>query len=139
MLTFEDEPQQPQTPPVNAMPRTAHDFELPLSTQAQDDRDHSTTSHQLGAEGAQDVAGSANRRISVEDKSIINCKADVNQLVPFKYKWAWDKYLGACANHWMPQEISMSRDIALWKDPNGLTEDERRLVKRNLGFFVTAD
>ena len=33
----------------------------------------------------------------------------------------------------------MTRDIALWKDPNGLTEDERRLVKRNLGFFVTAD
>jgi ribonucleoside-diphosphate reductase beta chain len=39
----------------------------------------------------------------------------------------------------MPQEINMSRDIALWKDPNGLTDDERRLVKRNLGFFVTAD
>ena len=66
-------------------------------------------------------------------------KADVNQLVPFKYKWAWEKYLAACANHWMPQEINMSRDIALWKDPNGLTEDERRIVKRNLGFFVTAD
>ena len=33
----------------------------------------------------------------------------------------------------------MSRDIALWKSPDGLTEDERRLVKRNLGFFVTAD
>ena len=44
-----------------------------------------------------------------------------------------------CANHWMPQEVNMSRDIALWKDPNGLTEDERRVVKRNLGFFVTAD
>ena len=39
----------------------------------------------------------------------------------------------------MPQEINMSRDIALWKNPNGLTEDERRIVKRNLGFFVTAD
>jgi ribonucleoside-diphosphate reductase beta chain len=39
----------------------------------------------------------------------------------------------------MPQEINMSRDIALWKDPNGLSEDERRIVKRNLGFFVTAD
>jgi ribonucleoside-diphosphate reductase beta chain len=39
----------------------------------------------------------------------------------------------------MPQEINMSRDIALWKNPNGLTEDERRVVKRNLGFFVTAD
>ncbi len=84
-------------------------------------------------------AGNSHRRVSVEDKAIINAQADVNQLVPFKYKWAWEKYLAACANHWMPQEINMSRDIALWQDPNGLTEDERRLVKRNLGFFVTAD
>jgi ribonucleoside-diphosphate reductase beta chain len=78
-------------------------------------------------------------RVRVEDKRVINGAADVNQLVPFKYKWAWDKYLATCANHWMPQEINMSRDIALWKSPNGLTDDERRLVKRNLGFFVTAD
>src|SRR5213595_1627676 len=84
-------------------------------------------------------SGNSHRRVRVEDKRIINSKADVNQLVPFKYKWAWEKYLAACANHWMPQEINMSRDIQLWKDPNGLTEDERRVVKRNLGFFVTAD
>jgi ribonucleoside-diphosphate reductase beta chain len=79
------------------------------------------------------------RRVTVDDKRVINSKADVNQLVPFKYKWAWEKYIAACANHWMPQEINMSRDIQLWKDPAGLTEDERRIVKRNLGFFVTAD
>jgi len=77
--------------------------------------------------------------VRVEDKRVINAATDVNQLVPFKYKWAWEKYLAGCANHWMPQEINMSRDIALWKDPNGLTDDERRLIKRNLGFFVTAD
>ena len=79
------------------------------------------------------------RRVSAEDKRIINGKTDVNQLVPFKYKWAWEKYLASCANHWMPQEVNMTRDIALWKDPRGLSEDERRIVKRNLGFFVTAD
>ncbi|QCP51071.1 ribonucleotide-diphosphate reductase subunit beta [Trinickia violacea] len=84
-------------------------------------------------------AGASEARVNVADKRIINGKTDVNQLVPFKYKWAWEKYLAGCANHWMPQEINMSRDIALWKDPNGLTEDERRIVKRNLGFFVTAD
>jgi ribonucleoside-diphosphate reductase beta chain len=84
---------------------------------------------------AEDVA----RRVNAADKRIINGQTDVNQLVPFKYKWAWDKYLAGCANHWMPQEINMQRDIELWKSPNGLTEDERRLVKRNLGFFVTAD
>jgi len=77
-------------------------------------------------------------RIRVEDKRIINCNADVNQLVPFKYKWAWEKYLAACANHWMPQEVNMTADIALWKSDK-LSNDERLLVKRNLGFFTTAD
>lgn len=78
-------------------------------------------------------------RIQVDEKKIINCRADLNQLVPFKYGWAWEKYLAACANHWMPNEINMTPDIALWKDPLGLTEDERIIIKRNLGFFSTAD
>ena len=78
-------------------------------------------------------------RVRAEDKRVINGGADVNQLVPFKYTWAWDKYLAGCANHWMPQEINMQRDIELWKRPDGLTDDERLIIKRNLGFFVTAD
>jgi ribonucleoside-diphosphate reductase beta chain len=88
---------------------------------------------------ASHAAPASTRRVNAADKRIINGQTDVNQLVPFKYKWAWEKYLATCANHWMPQEVNMNRDIALWKDPNGLTEDERRIVKRNLGFFVTAD
>ena len=78
-------------------------------------------------------------RVEVDDKKIINCRADLNQLVPFKYEWAWRKYLDACANHWMPNEINMAADIALWKSQDGLTEDERRIILRNLGFFSTAD
>ena len=70
---------------------------------------------------------------------MINCRADLNQLVPFKYQWAWQKYLDACANHWMPQEVNMTADIALWKSADGLTEDERVIIKRNLGFFASAD
>jgi ribonucleoside-diphosphate reductase beta chain len=91
-----------------------------------------------GITGLENIEFNA-RRIRVDEKRIINCRADLNQLVPFKYDWAWQKYLDACANHWMPQEISMSRDIALWKDPNGLSDDERTIIKRNLGFFSTAD
>src|SRR5476651_1565337 len=83
--------------------------------------------------------GETHTRVRAEDKRVINARTDVNQLVPFKYKWAWEKYIAGCANHWMPQEVNMNRDIALWKDPNGLTDDERLIVKRNLGFFVTAD
>ncbi len=89
-------------------------------------------------EGVEELEGSANR-VKVDDKRMINCRADLNQLVPFKYDWAWQKYLDGCANHWMPQEVNMNADIALWKNPNGLTEDERLIVKRNLGFFATAD
>ena len=91
------------------------------------------------AEPAPPKSAPTNTRVRAEDKRVINAKTDVNQLVPFKYKWAWEKYLNGCANHWMPQEINMNRDIATWKNPNGLTDDERLIVKRNLGFFVTAD
>ncbi|MFK7914808.1 MAG: ribonucleotide-diphosphate reductase subunit beta [Pseudomonadales bacterium] len=78
-------------------------------------------------------------RVTVDQKAMINCRADLNQLVPFKYEWAWQKYLDGCANHWMPQEVNMTADIALWKSDDGLTDDERVVIKRNLGFFSTAD
>tara|TARA_R110002167_G_scaffold30424_8_gene100635 strand:- start:1270 stop:2619 length:1350 start_codon:yes stop_codon:yes gene_type:complete len=88
--------------------------------------------------GIDELAESA-QRVAVDDKRMINCRADLNQLVPFKYDWAWQKYLDGCSNHWMPQEVNMNADIALWKSKTGLTEDERLIVKRNLGFFSTAD
>jgi len=78
-------------------------------------------------------------RLSVDEKAMINCRADLNQLVPFKYDWAWQKYLDGCANHWMPQEINMTADVATWKSKDGLSEDERRIVMRSLGYFSTAD
>ena len=90
------------------------------------------------AEGLAELEGTA-ARVAVDEKRMINCRADLNQLVPFKYDWAWQKYLDGCANHWMPQEVNMNADIALWKTPDGLTDDERRIVMRNLGFFSTAD
>jgi ribonucleoside-diphosphate reductase beta chain len=132
MLTFEDEQTQLEPP----IPEGALNSAQVLTTS---DQNLQTVSSVTGINIEKSVDNNTNRRVAVEDKKIINCQSDVNQLVPFKYKWAWEKYLSACANHWMPQEVNMSRDIALWKDPNGLTDDERRLVKRNLGFFVTAD
>ncbi|MGB5235327.1 MAG: ribonucleotide-diphosphate reductase subunit beta, partial [Candidatus Macondimonas sp.] len=100
--------------------------------------DTSTSRPVTAAPGLEPIALGA-ARIQVDDKRIINCRADLNQLVPFKYTWAWEKYLAACANHWMPNEIPMAADIAQWKDPNSLTEDERTIIKRALGFFSTAD
>ena len=93
----------------------------------------------LDAHRPAESAKESYERVTVDQKAMINCRADLNQLVPFKYDWAWQKYLNGCANHWMPQEINMTADIALWKNPEGLSEDERIIVKRSLGFFSTAD
>jgi len=78
-------------------------------------------------------------RVRAEDKRIINSNSDVNQVVPIKYDWAWQKYLDASQNHWMPQEVNMTADIALWKSKDGLSDDERRIIKMGLGYFSTAD
>jgi ribonucleoside-diphosphate reductase beta chain len=78
-------------------------------------------------------------RVNVDDKRLINCnQVDVNQLMPLKYKWAWEHYINGCANHWMPSEVPMGKDIELWKS-NTLSEDEKRVIMRNLGFFSTAE
>ena len=100
--------------------------------------DTSDQNQDAGLTGFEDIETGAGR-IQVDDKKIINCRADLNQLVPFKYDWAWSKYLSACNNHWMPQEVNMTADIALWKSEEGLTDDERMVIERKLGFFSTAD
>ena len=94
---------------------------------------------QAAAPAPVDAASGKEQRVTVDQKAMINCRADLNQLVPFKYEWAWQKYLDGCANHWMPQEVNMTADIALWKSDEGLSDDERTIVKRSLGFFSTAD
>jgi len=101
-------------------------------------KSESTVDVNEGYTGMEDLEKGAGR-IQVDDKAIINCRADLNQLVPFKYDWAWQKYLYGSANHWMPEEVPMHDDIKLWQDPKGLTEDERKIVEVNLGFFSTAD
>lgn len=79
------------------------------------------------------------QRVEVDDKKMINCRADLNQIVPIKYDWAWQKYLDGCANHWMPQEINMNADVTTWKSADGLSDDERLIIMRSLGYFSTAD
>ena len=64
--------------------------------------------------------------------------AGVNRILPHKHKFAWDLFLKSCANNWMPTEISMQDDINQWKN-NEITEDEKLLVKRCLGFFAGSE
>tara|TARA_A200000113_G_C8873173_1_gene357542 strand:+ start:10538 stop:11770 length:1233 start_codon:yes stop_codon:yes gene_type:complete len=126
--TLEKDEPQVQLQQTEPVANTANQEAVSVSTLTEEDM-------KLAKEDLDTLEG----RVQVDQKAMINSRADLNQLVPFKYEWAWKKYLDGCANHWMPQEINMTADIALWKSNDGLSEDERRIVKRSLGFFSTAD
>jgi len=118
------------------LPTAATPIAVPVpASPAPTEPDHLETSATTGL-GNIDTTGG---RVTVGDKAMINARADVNQLLPLKYHWAWEKYLAGCNNHWMPTEVSMRADIALWKSPTGLTPAERTMLLRNLGFFATAE
>ena len=76
--------------------------------------------------------------ITAQKRLINGPQVGVNQLMPLKYRWAWEHYLNGCANHWMPNEVAMTRDIQTWRGQT-LSEGERFVILRNLGFFATAE
>jgi ribonucleoside-diphosphate reductase beta chain len=78
--------------------------------------------------------------VDINQRRIINGgDADVMQLYPMRHTFAWDAYNVGNANHWLPTEISMQRDIEQWKSKDVLTADERKAFETVLGFFTTAD
>ena len=76
------------------------------------------------------------------NKGVINnSSTDPNKILPMTYHWAREHYKNGVANNWVPEEIPMQQDIELWKKqgPGALSDDERRMIMWNLGFFSTAE
>ncbi len=79
-------------------------------------------------------------KVNINKRRIINGEdADVIQLYPMKHTFAWDAYNAGNANHWLPTEISMQKDVEQWNSKNVLSDDERHAFNTVLGFFTTAD
>lgn len=68
-----------------------------------------------------------------------NSSTDPNKILPMKYKWARKHYKDGVANNWTPEEVNMQEDVEMWKSMNALSEDERRMIMWNMGFFSTAE
>jgi ribonucleoside-diphosphate reductase beta chain len=75
--------------------------------------------------------------VRVEDKRIVNGKADINQLAPFRYPWAWEFFLKANRNHWTPLEVNMSQDV--YDYHHKLTDAERHVFTNVLAYLTTSD
>lgn len=73
-------------------------------------------------------------------KSILNnTSTDPNKILPIRYNWAREHYKNGVNNNWVPDEVNMQIDVEQWKTPGKLTDEEKRLVMRNMGFFSTAE
>ncbi len=77
------------------------------------------------------------RPINPEDKRVVNGMADINQLAPFKYPWAWDYFLNANKNHWTPLDINMTQDIHDYH--HKLMQEERHMYENVLAYLTTSD
>jgi hypothetical protein len=75
--------------------------------------------------------------INAADKRIVNGKADINQLAPFKYPWAWEFFLKANRNHWTPLEIGMAQDVHDYH--HKLSAAERHVFENVLAYLTTSD
>lgn len=73
------------------------------------------------------------------DKILGEDTAGVNQILPHTNKWAWDLYKLGKNNNWTPEEVPMVKDVQNWKKTDVLSDDERLLVKRCLGFFAGSE
>ena len=65
--------------------------------------------------------------------------AGVNQILPHKNKWAWDLYRSGKNNNWTPEEVPMTKDVQNWKKSDVISDNERLLIKRCLGFFAGSE
>lgn len=60
-------------------------------------------------------------------------------VMPLKYKWAYEIYRDMEANHWLPQEVPMYDDIRQWSDDRFLSDRERNIIRIGIGYFCSAE
>ena len=77
------------------------------------------------------------KAINADDKRVVNGQADINQLAPFKYPWAWNYFLNANKNHWTPLDINMAQDVHDYR--HKLTLEERHVYENVLSYLTTSD
>lgn len=72
------------------------------------------------------------------DRILGDGSSTVNQILPHRHKPMWDLFITSKANTWTPSEIPMSNDILQW-ETGGITDQEKLMVKRCLGFFAGSE
>jgi ribonucleoside-diphosphate reductase beta chain len=60
-------------------------------------------------------------------------------LLPLRYRWAYDLYRRMKVNHWEPEDVPMQRDVEQWRSADALSEIDRWIVRMGIGYFSAAE
>jgi ribonucleoside-diphosphate reductase beta chain len=76
-----------------------------------------------------------------DNKRVINGKKSMFfNLLPLKYKWAYELYKTMKANHWEPEDIPMQKDVEHWRDTTGhVTDVDRWIIRMGMGYFSASE
>ena len=107
------------------LPKVTTETDIAADTIADDSADYQT-------EEADSLAP-----VKASDKRVVNGEADINQLAPFKYPWAWEYFLNANKNHWTPLDINMAQDVQDYQ--HNLSDTEKHVYENVLGYLTTSD
>jgi ribonucleoside-diphosphate reductase beta chain len=90
--------------------------------------------------GRKYILDSGKAKAAFEAKRVINGRNSPEfNVMPLKYKWAYDLYRDMEANHWLPQEVPMYDDIQQWNDDKVLNDRERNIIRIGIGYFCSAE
>jgi len=136
MLNWEDPLSPPSsTPAAVKAPQTIEPAPAPA---VEPRAEPATAAHSKAATMPRPAAASVSAKpINPEDKRVVNGMADINQLAPFKYPWAWEYFLNANKNHWTPVDINMAEDLRDYQ--HKLTLEERHVYENVLSYLTTSD
>jgi ribonucleoside-diphosphate reductase beta chain len=80
------------------------------------------------------------------NSDIINARKMINgdddglmQVSPLKHAYSYEVFQKMLANTWVPQEVEMALDVAMWNKPDALTEQEKKVYSRSLAFVSNLD
>ena len=83
---------------------------------------------------------------NVTNRDIINKRRIINgeddglmQVSPLKHPFADTIFKKMLHNTWVPQEVQMAKDVAMWQDSAALTPVERHVYQRTLAFLSNLD
>jgi ribonucleoside-diphosphate reductase beta chain len=60
-------------------------------------------------------------------------------LLPLRYRWAYELYRTMKANHWEPEDVPMQRDVEQWRSATALSDIDRWIVRMGIGYFSAAE